>query len=94
MRLNKFRKDPADRKRYVVDYEDWMNEDEVLTNAAVSGSVPEDNFYVDASTVDPSGKQIIFYVSGGVSGSSYDVDFVVNTSLTQTKKDYVTFVVT
>jgi hypothetical protein len=94
MRLNKFRKDPADRKRYVVDYADWLNEDETLQTTNVSGSVPADGFFVDAYTVDATGKQVIFYVSGGLSGKNYNVNVLVTTSLTQTKKDYVTFVVT
>ena len=94
MRLNKFRKVPADRKRYVVDYADWLNESEKVTSVVITGSVPADDFYVDAYTVDTGGLQVIFYVSGGVSGFSYDVTVTATTSLAQEKQDYVTIVVT
>lgn len=93
-RIGKFRKAEADRKRYVVDYEDWMNEDELVTTVAASGDVPADNFYVDGYIVDTDGKEVIFYVSGGVEGSSYDVTITINTTLQQIKEDFVTFVVT
>ena len=94
MRLQKFRKGPADRKRYVIDYADWLNEDELLTGIQMTGNVPIDNFYVDGYLVDTGGKQVIFYVSGGFSGSSYDVYAKVTTSLQQVKEDNVIFVVT
>ncbi len=93
-RIGKFRKAAADRKRYVVDYEDWMNEGEIIYIVAASGDVPEDNFYVDGYVVDTGGKQVVFYVSGGAAGSTYDVTITIETSLQQTKEDFVTFVVT
>lgn len=94
MRLNKFRKVPADRKRYVVDYADWLNANENVNSVTFEGNVPADDFYVDAYTVDSGGKQVIFYVSGGVSGSTYNVTVTATTSLAQEKQDYITFVVT
>lgn len=93
MILNKFRKVPADRKRYVVDYADWLNNLETVTSVTLEGNVPTDNFYVDAYTVDTGGLQVIFYVSGGVSGSTYNVTITATTSLAQVKQDIVTFVV-
>lgn len=94
MRVGKFRKVPADRKRYVVNYADWLNEGELITHVDMSGSVPLDNFYVDGYLIDAGAKQIIFYVSGGIAGTEYNVTTTVTTSLQQIKEDYVTFVVT
>jgi hypothetical protein len=94
MRLGKFRKAPADRKRYVVDYTDWLNDNETITDVAASGNVEEDEFYVDGYVVDPNGREVVFFVSGGKCGGEYDVTITVDTTLTQTKEDYVTFVVT
>lgn len=93
-RVGKFRKVPADRKRYVIDYADWLNEDETINSVSMSGSVAFDNFYVDGYLVDTDGKQVVFYVSGGLSGVSYDVYATITTSLLQVKQDFVTFVVT
>lgn len=94
MRLNKFRQAPADRKRYVVNYADWLNAGENINGITMSGSVPADSFVIDGYVIDAGYQQVIFYVSGGVSGTSYDVSITVTTSLAQTKQDWITFVVT
>lgn len=94
MRVGKFRKDPADRKRYVVDYIDWMDETELLSSVQMTGNVPADNFYVDGFVLSEDQKEVIFYVSGGVNGKNYDVYITIETSLQQIKEDFVTFVVT
>ena len=93
MRIGKFRKAPADRKRYVVDYEDWLNDNELVLTVMVTGDVPSDNFFVDGYIVDTGGKEIIFFVSGGVSGEEYVVTTKITTDLGQIKEDWVTFVV-
>jgi hypothetical protein len=91
--IAKFKKVPADRKRYVVDYADWVNENERISGVTFEGNVPADNFYVDAYTIDGTGLQVIFYISGGLSGYSYDVTVTSTTSLAQVKQDTIRFVV-
>lgn len=92
--IGKFRKAAADRKRYIVDYADWLSDGEIIDNVVMSGNVNPDNFYVDGYIVDTKGKEVIFYVSGGVSGTSYNASITITTSLQQIKVDNVTFVVT
>lgn len=92
MRIGKFRKAPADRKRYVVNYLDWLNETENLLSVTMQGNVPEDAFYVDGYVIN-NNKEVIFYVSGGLSGVSYEVSIKVTTSMQQTKEDTITFAV-
>lgn len=94
MKLGNYRLDKDDRKRYVVNYADWLNEGEKVMSSVLGGSVPADNFFVDGYMLDPNGLEIIFYVSGGLGGKSYDVTFTTTTTLAQIKQDYVTFVVT
>lgn len=94
MRIGKFRKSPGDRKRYEVNYEDWLNEGEIITDVTMQGNVPADGFYVDGYVVDTDGKEVIFYVSGGASGFEYTVRVTVETSMQQIKEDTITFMVT
>lgn len=94
MMLAKFRQDTADRKRYVINYADWLNTGEKVLSTDVTGSVPEDNFYVDGYTVSGDGLEVYFFVSGGSDRESYDVTLTTTTTLGQIKQDYVTFVVT
>jgi hypothetical protein len=92
--IAKFMLGAEDRKRYVVDYNDWLDEAELLNYVFMSGDVPADDFYVDGFVRSDDDKEIIFYVSGGVVGKSYNVKLNVGTTLSQTKVDYITFVVT
>jgi len=94
MRIAKFRKAPADRKRYVINYSDWLNEDEILESVSMSGNAEDDEFYVDGYIIGETGKDVIFFVSGGVDCKEYDVYCTVHTSWQQIKEDYVTIVVT
>jgi len=93
MKIGKFKKSPADRKRYVVQYQDWMNEGETVVGLAAVGSVPDDDFYLDGYFIGPDALEIIFFVSGGLTGKSYDVTLTATTSLGQIKENVVTFVV-
>ena len=94
MRIAKFRKSPGDRKRYEVNYEDWLNEGEILTNVTMTGNIADDAFFVDGFVVDEDGKEVIFYVSGGLAGITYEVGITIQTSLQQVKDDTIAFVVT
>lgn len=93
MRIGKFRKSPGDRKRYEVNYEDWLNSGETLTGVTMEGNVPEDEFYVDGYLIDENQKEVIFYVSGGDQGETYTVGISVTTSFGQIKEDTIEFVV-
>jgi hypothetical protein len=94
MSIAKFRKVPADRKRYIIDYADWLNEAEEVTDIQMVGNVIPDAFAVDGYVISDDLKQVIFYVSGGLSGVNYDVTATITTSLGQIKQDEITFVVT
>lgn len=92
--VGKFRKAPGDRKRYEVNYADWLNAGETLDTVTISGNVDDDQFYVDGWMITNGGKEVIMYVSGGVSGVSYKVTVTASTSLGQIKNDTIEFVVT
>jgi hypothetical protein len=90
MRIGKFKKAAADRKRYVADYTDWLDANETLIAIDAAGNIPADAFFIDGFVVNTGGKEVIFYASGGVSGVSYTVTLTVNTSMGQIKQDTVT----
>jgi len=94
MQIGKFRKAVADRKKYTVDYVNWLESDETITAVAASVPAPADDFYVDMFVVDTTGKLVVFYVSGGLSSGEYRVVVKITTSENQIKEDWVTFVVT
>lgn len=92
MKLGNFTKTPAERKRYTIDYTDWLDTGEKVT-AVTFGVSPSTTttLQVDASSIPADGKSVIFFVSFGDAGKNYTVDVKVTTSGGQTKEDTVLF---
>lgn len=84
--LGKFVHTPVDRKRYIIDYSDWLNSGETLTAASFQ-SVPNTGTpaVVDANTLTSA--TVPLFVSGGDDGIQYQILVTVTTSLGQTKQD-------
>lgn len=93
-KIGKFSKKAADRKRYVVDYADWLNAGETLLSVQVAGTIAMDEFYVDGYVVGAGGKEVIFYASGGVPLNTYTLTVTVTTSMDQIKEDEIVVIVT
>ena len=94
-RIGRFTKDDHDVKRYVVDYEDWLHSEENIVSVIVTNeSDPADGFFVEGFMVDESGKQVVYFVSGGLPGSEYDAVITITTHMGQVKQDWITHVVT
>jgi len=94
MNLGHYIKAPGDRKRYVVDYVDWLDTNERITQVTVTTPSNTASFFVDGSVIGSTSKDTIFFVSGGVEGGSYVVDITIYTDRQQIKTDTVTFEVT
>lgn len=95
MKLGSFTKTPVERKRYSLDYTDWLDTGETLSTSTftVSPSTGATPLVVDANSFDATSKQLLFFVNYGVDGVTYTVDVLVTTSGGQTKEDQVLFVV-
>lgn len=95
MKLGTFTKTPAERKRYSLDYTDWLDTGETVTTRTFSvtpttGATP---LQIDASSIDATGKQVVFFANYGVDGTTYEVEVLITTSGGQTKEDQVNFLV-
>lgn len=92
MILGKFNKTPGERRRYTIDYTAMLSTEETLTNVTYSvRQATEHPLVVDQQIIQPEGKKITFYVSGGDDQITYDLDITADTSLGQIKEDLVTF---
>lgn len=88
MKLGKFNKTPAERKRYSVSYDQWLDTGETITAAAyVSSPLTTFSAAVDSSTIDVGGRGITFFISGGLDGTDYTIDIQITTSGGQIKED-------
>lgn len=93
MIIGKFYKAPADRKRYTVNYDDWLDEGELLTDVTVFATVNTDGFFVDGADREDGARGIIFYVSGGTTGMTHTVTITIYTDRQQIKEDTIVFMV-
>lgn len=92
MKLGKFIKAPGERKRYSIDYDNWLETGELVSTRSFSVSpATTPAFVVDASATLPGNRSIAFYVNGGKSGENYKVTVSISTSGGQVKEDVVLF---
>ncbi|CAB4124508.1 hypothetical protein UFOVP55_5 [uncultured Caudovirales phage] len=95
MRLGRFSKTPSERKRYAIDYSEWLDTGETVVSYTFAAT-PVDattTFTVDASSLGSAGTSIVFFVSGGSNNSQYTVDVKAATSGGQVKEDTILFTV-
>ena len=82
MALAKYVKASSDRKRYQIDYTDWLDVGESVST--VTFSIPTNTvtpvLVVDGIQVLPTGLGVQYYVSGGVSGVTYAILATLTTS--------------
>lgn len=94
MRLAKYLKEPGERKRYILDYSDWLDTGETITNVSFSVSPAESGgLTIDASSIGPTANTVVFFASLGLSGTTYTAECVITTSTGQVKEDQIVFAV-
>ncbi len=80
----------GDRTRYVVNYEDWLADDDRVATATVT--VDSDTVTIDNVTVFLE-KEVIFFVDGGILNETFTVTIEIVTLKTVTNSDTMTFFV-
>lgn len=94
MKLGTYTKTPDERKRYSLDYTDWLDSTEIVNGVTfVVSPITGSPLQVDANSIDPEGKQVVFFVNYGEDGVTYTVDVRITTSGGQTKEDQINFLV-
>jgi hypothetical protein len=87
--LKAFMKYSVERKKYVLDYTCWLETDEALSDFAirVSPATTDLPLVVSGAYVDPTETKVAAFISGGKPGVIYEVDFIAQTNIGQTKAD-------
>lgn len=89
--LKAFQKQSVERKKYVIDYECWLEDAEVLSDFAIRVMPATSDYPLIAggAYVDPAQQRVAVFLSGGKPGQIYSVDFIVTTSIGQIKSDTI-----
>lgn len=92
--LGKYFQDPDERKRYEIDYEDWLDTGELVSSVTFevtpSTGTP---VVIDGTAIDPDSKGIVFHASEGSAGTTYKVYVTMTSSNGQIKQDTVQFTI-
>lgn len=90
MNLGKYFKTSAERKRYSIDYTDWLDTGETVLSAVFT-IAPASPLEVDAHSISSDGTQLVFFVNDGTDEVEYVINVKVTTSGGQIKEDEVIF---
>lgn len=94
MRLGSFVKTPIERKRYAIDYSEWLDTGETLSTVVYTiPVVTTPPLVVDATSIGSGNTVAVFFINGGLNGRQYTVEVVATTSGGQIKEDTVLFTV-
>lgn len=93
MRLQRFTKTPDEIKRYGVDYTKWLDSGELVQSVTVTVNGPDTTLVANNAQVSSDNLKIIFYVSGGTIGNTYNVYVEITTNAQQLREDTIPFVV-
>lgn len=92
MRLQRFVKFPLERKRYRIDYSEWLDTSEQIDTVSFSVLPITDNpLNIDAFEIAPGNQDVVFFASAGLAGTNYTVYVTVHTNGGQTKEDTILF---
>lgn len=91
MPLKKYTKASGERKRYQIDYTNWLDIGELAVSVvpSVLNNTVATPLVVDGVQVLPTGLGVQYYVSGGANGVAYEVLFTMtsDSSESQIKQD-------
>jgi hypothetical protein len=94
MILGKFFKAPGERKRYSIDYTDWLDAGELLSLVTFQVTPVDANpVVITGIAVQTDGKGVVFYAEAGIDGYSYKAIASATTSGGQVKQDTVQYTV-
>lgn len=89
MLLNRYKQQPGEKIKRIVDLTEWLEADETIADLTVTISPETDTpFTCPSAVIDPAGKKFAYYLQGGESGTTYKVQFSTETQ-TQIREDEI-----
>lgn len=94
MILGKYFKAPVERKRYLVDYTDWLDAGELLSTVTFEVMPTTTNvLIIDGNTIETGAKGVAFFASNGLDGKTYKTIITATTTNGQIKEDTVQYTI-
>ncbi len=87
-RIGKFTKDPDERKRYTIDYDQWLDAGELISTVTfVVPLITSPTLDIENSTIAVDGRSVSFFVDAGLDDADYDVHATMTSDGGQIKED-------
>jgi hypothetical protein len=94
MKLANFIKSPSERKRYTIDYSDWLDTSETISSITFTVTPTGTGaLQIDAYSIANPATSVVFFANYGVANINYTVDVIMTTSGGQIKEDTIQFTV-
>jgi hypothetical protein len=94
MKLANFIKSPLERKRYTIDYTDWLDTGETVQSIVFTVTpTTAATLQVDAYSIAVNGLSVVFFANYGNLGTVYTVEALMTTSGGQIKEDEILFTI-
>lgn len=93
MFIARYSKSANERKRYTIDYSDWLDTAELVSTTlfTIETNTIITPLVIDGYLLDGTGMIVSFFVSGGVQGVQYSVIVKITTNGGQIKEDAILF---
>lgn len=89
MLLNRYKQQPRDNLKRIIDLTRWLEDSEIITEVDVEVSPETETPLVcDPIAIDPAGKKFAYFITGGEDGQTYTVTFLTTTQQ-QTREDEI-----
>lgn len=89
MRLGRYQQQPGEKLKRIIDLTQWLEADETITDLEIVVTPETDpELEVTSAVVDPGGKKFAYWLQGGVTNTTYVVQFT-STTQTQIREDEV-----
>lgn len=97
--LDRFNKQPAEIKKFQIDYSEWLTTGQTITAVApvvtilnpASGDVGEPTLTIGTTQIIDSGTKYQYYLSAGTDRKRYKITFLTDTSDTQKIESEIEF---
>jgi hypothetical protein len=88
--IARYEHQPAEVKRYRISYEDVLDTSELITSPVfVVAPTTAPPVLVQNVSIDPDGKELVMFLSGGVTGTVYRITVRTTTNAGQVLEDEI-----
>ena len=89
MLLGRYKQQPGERLKRLLDYDTWLEEAELISLVVAEITPATDiPLTVPSIVIDPAGRKFAYFTAGGEDGETYEIKFTITTQ-TQVKQDEI-----